>query len=143
MAGAMKYRTSAGDERSKETQRFAKAMTRIQSIEDNRGYDYIAGLHGAPGWYCWHHQFSRRSDNRAQLFLPWHRAYLHHLELALNDGVSEDEETSLLWWDWTSTAQIPEAYSVSEINGETNPLRRFRMNIESPSGNIRRFTRKN
>jgi len=29
---------------------------RMMEISDNRGYNYIAGFHGVPGWYCWHHQ---------------------------------------------------------------------------------------
>lgn len=117
-------------------------MTRIQAIEDNRGYEIIAGVHGIPFWYCWHNQFSRRSDDRAQLFLPWHRAYLHYLDLALNDFV-EEGTIAQPWWDWTITREIPQAYEADEIDGNDNPLRRYRMNLTVPNGPpIRRFTRR-
>jgi tyrosinase len=55
---------------------FAEGMAAAEAIGDNRGYSHIAGFHGAPDWYCWHHQFKRGTRLQARLFLPWHRAYL-------------------------------------------------------------------
>jgi len=140
MTGSMRYRLRVGAPDSPEIVAFAEAMRRIQAISDNRGFDIIAGVHGAPFWYCWHHQFSRRSDSRAQLFLPWHRAYLHYLDLALNDfaegGVAQP------WWDWSDLPEVPDSYAVHEIDGQDSPLRRYRMNIDLPTGDIRRFTRR-
>ncbi|WP_172292388.1 tyrosinase family protein [Pseudoruegeria sp. HB172150] len=141
MAGSMRYRLRVDLPDSQEMIDFAVAMRRIQGISDNRGYNIIAGVHGAPFWYCWHHQFSRRSDNRAQLFLPWHRAYLYYLDLALNDFV-EEGGVAQPWWDWTAIREVPEGYEATDIGGEESPLRRYRMNIDLPTGDIRRFTRR-
>jgi tyrosinase len=55
---------------------FREAMKQAEDIPDRRGYNHIAGFHGAPGEYCWHHQFNPRTPVQARLFLPWHRAYL-------------------------------------------------------------------
>ncbi|HKV40946.1 MAG TPA: hypothetical protein VJX67_17195, partial [Blastocatellia bacterium] len=30
------------------------AYSKMQQITDNRGYNYWAGLHGIPHFYCWH-----------------------------------------------------------------------------------------
>lgn len=141
MSGSMRYRLRVAAPDAEVTTTFAAALTRIQGISDNRGYNIIAGVHGAPFWYCWHHQFSRRSDTRAQIFLPWHRAYLHYLDLALND-FSEDGMIAQPWWDWTQTRELPEAYRVTDIAGQPNPMRRFRIDIDSSQGPIRRFTRR-
>jgi len=141
MAGSMRYRLRVGSPDSDSIEKFASAMSRIQAISDNRGFAAIGGLHGAPSWYCWHHQFNRRSDNRAQVFLPWHRAYLYHLELSLND-LQADGAVALPWWDWSRQRAVPDAYAVATIGGEDSPLRRFRMNLDLPSGSIRRFTRR-
>ncbi len=48
------------------------------AISDNRGYSYFAGWHGVPFGWCEHHTV---------WFLPWHRAYLYRLELALQRQV--------------------------------------------------------
>jgi hypothetical protein len=54
----------------------------------------------------------------APLFLPWHRAYLHFFELAMQDRVPE---VTLAWWDWSSPRShadgIPPLYE-----GAGNPL---------------------
>lgn len=38
------------------------AYSRMMQIGDNRGYNYQAGLHGVPGFYCWHHRRSMRGQ---------------------------------------------------------------------------------
>jgi tyrosinase len=82
------------------------------AIQDNRGYVHFAGLHGLPNQDCQHSNL---------LFLPWHRAYLYILEMALRDINSS---VSLPWWDWTSDDShangLPAAYA--DTTG-TNPLR--------------------
>lgn len=94
-----------------------EAFAAIEPIDDERGFQFWAGIHGAPapGW-CIHHQAT-------PLFLPWHRAYLYFLERALRDQVPE---ARLPWWDWTSEAShadgIPEAFAVEQVDGEPNPL---------------------
>jgi tyrosinase len=52
------------------------AYAQMMAIRDNRGYGFLAGLHGTPGHWCWHHQHNDRSALQQRLFLPWHRAYL-------------------------------------------------------------------
>ena len=39
---------------------FRNAMEKFMLIRDNRGYNHIAGFHGAPDFYCWHHQRNDR-----------------------------------------------------------------------------------
>jgi tyrosinase len=81
------------------------------ALQDNRGYFHFAGMHGLPNQYCQHAN---------ALFLPWHRAYLYMLELALKDI---DSSASLPWWDWTSDDShgtgLPLAYTDTSI---PNPL---------------------
>ena len=63
------------------------AYGQVQGIGDNRGYQYLAGLHGVPSWYRWRHQQNSRVAQRMELFLPWRRAYLYSFEMALRDRV--------------------------------------------------------
>jgi len=55
------------------------------------------------------------------LFLLWHRAYPHWLELALQ---SEVPDVTLPWWDWSTTATIPSAYASARADGTENVLAR-------------------
>jgi tyrosinase len=106
---------------------------------DNRSYAFIAGLHGVPGNYCWHHQQNDRSALNLQIFLPWHRAYLYVLEMAMRDRV---RGVTLPWWDWTlrppRQSGIPKIFSDKTANGRPNPLAGFR--IDLPSARIRHNT---
>jgi tyrosinase len=117
----------------------SNALAQIQALNDNRGYNHIAGFHGAPNWYCWHHQFSRRTPVQARLFLPWHRAYLWWLEQALQDRVAT---AALPWWDWTRTRHIPAAYSPRRIEGKPNPLHSSRARVPRANPPINRQTRR-
>ena len=119
MAGSMVYRLAVGDAASPHMTQFREAMREALAIWDNRGYNYIAGFHGAPGWYCWHHQFSPRTPVQARLFLPWHRAYLWWLEQALQDLVGG---VSLPWWDWTAIRDVPPAFAATTVDNQANPL---------------------
>ena len=92
-------------------------MASIQARLDSKGYNHIAGLHGAPNWYCWHNQRNPRTTIQARLFLPCHRAYLWSLEQALQDV---DEIVSLPWWDWTNDRGIPDAYAAATVGGQSN-----------------------
>jgi hypothetical protein len=64
-----------------------RAVKRALALNDKRGFDYFAGWPGLPLGWCQHHD---------ALFLPWHRAYLYWLELALQ---SEVPGVTLPWWD--------------------------------------------
>lgn len=127
MAGSMVYRTKAGSATAANTVLLMSAMEKIQSKLDNNSFNWVAGLHGRPDWYCWHHQRNRRfPDTRAQLFLPWHRAYLHQLEMMLQDS---EESAALTYWDWTSDKDIPESHSRQNVDSKPNPLYRYRMRL--------------
>ena len=92
-----------------------QAYLQAKAINDDRGFNYWAGVHGLPlPMYCQHH---------TELFLPWHRAYLYFFELALQDQVGG---VTLPWWDWTSAAAhqtgVPAAYADGTIGSSPNPL---------------------
>jgi tyrosinase len=92
---------------------------------DDRGFSHLAGYHGFPGNYCWHHQRDVRVFLRARLFLPWHRAYLYHFEKKLQI-ISGVPNLGIPWWDWTSDLSksngIPKAFSEEKIGVKANPL---------------------
>ena len=120
---------------------YREAVRQIQDLSDNRGYNYLAGLHGAPGGYCWHHQRRAGLHEGVRLFLPWHRAYLYRYEQALQDRV---EGVSVPWWDWRSERSrsdgVPVAFSQAEVNGEHNSL--FDAHVLVPSANLDHRTRR-
>lgn len=106
------------------------AFNGLMQIRDNRGYNHIAGYHGVPGWFCWHHmQRTRAGIGRPlRLFLPWHRAYLYWLEQFLKD-IRED--VNLTWWNWASnlsrTRGLPAAFADEYVGGLPNPLYKARI----------------
>lgn len=109
---------------------FRDAYRQMMAINDNRSYGFLAGLHGVPGFYCWHHQQNARSGLQMQLFLPWHRAYLYNFEMAARDRVPG---VTLPWWDWTlrppRQAGLPKVFADATVNGQPNPLASFRINL--------------
>ncbi|PXF30311.1 hypothetical protein WH50_16000 [Pokkaliibacter plantistimulans] len=85
---------------------------------DERGYQWIAGVHGLPiPFYCQHGNLN---------FPTWHRAYIYEFELRLQDQVAG---VMLPYWDWTSAEAIanglPKAVTdqtyVDLQTGETKP----------------------
>jgi tyrosinase len=122
MAGSMVYRLEVGDADAPHMAAFRAAMEKAQERSDNLGYNFIAGFHGAPAWFCWHHQRNPRTPLQARLFLPWHRAYLWWLEQALQDRAAElpadisDHDIALPWWDWTVVPGIPPAYESAPLD---------------------------
>jgi tyrosinase len=92
---------------------FREAMSRAQAISDDRGYTRHAGIHGLPLPISCQH-------GNADLFLPWHRAYLYFFERALRDFVGGIGHP---FWDWTVTRSVPDAYSAEQDpDGRDNPL---------------------
>src|SRR5260370_3341691 len=85
MAGSMVFRLEIGPVGSPEMGKVITAMKAIQARLDNKSFNFIAGFHGAPPWYCWHHPFYRRTPLQARLFLPSHRAYVWTLGQALQE----------------------------------------------------------
>jgi tyrosinase len=67
----------------------------INNPNDDRGYSWIAGLHGYPGNYC-----HKGEDD----FWTWHRAYMYEFEERLRDTQArrgQQVTMTLPWWDWT------------------------------------------
>lgn len=121
--------------------------TKAQAILDNRGYNHFAAMHGVPSWYCWHHDGNQRTAVNANLFLPWHRAYLLFFERAIRDQSPDQPKVGLPWWDWTSAAShvngVPKAFSDATADGQPNPL--LRAHIYAPTAKpqpINRMTRR-
>jgi tyrosinase len=129
-----------------ELQALREALLRMQSIWDNRGYNYFAGLHGIPNWYCNHHDRSVRTAQNLRLFLPWHRAYLLYFEKALRDQAGPDPKIGLPWWDWTSptshTIGVPTAFVEPAVDGRFNPLSRAAIYAPAANPPIWRWTRR-
>jgi len=85
----------------------------MYDIDDDRGFAYLAGIHGLPlPISCQHHN---------PLFLPWHRAYLYLFEEAMQDQVAG---VTLPWWDYFAGGDpaIPDAYAQEQVDGAANPL---------------------
>ena len=114
---------------------FRAAMAAFQAVNDNRGYDFMAGFHGIPGHWCWHGSGGIDSSlefpgQNYYAFLPWHRAYLKWFE---DHFLDHNPNLSIPYWDWTSssshTVGIPDAYREPNADGVPNPL----YNFDSPT----------
>lgn len=106
----MKVRSNVSLLTQDELARFRAALDAALKRHDNKGFQFFAGWHGVPFGLCQHH---------VPLFLPWHRGYLYHLELALQDI---DPDVTLPWWDWLTETGIPAAYAEEEVDGDDNVL---------------------
>jgi tyrosinase len=94
---------------------FRKAIAASQQLNDDRGYQAWAGIHGLP--------LPISCTHNSELFLPWHRAYLYLFEKTLQDRVPG---VTLPWWNWTMRhgEGVPPAYkSAKSADGTPNPLR--------------------
>jgi tyrosinase len=91
--------------------RFREAMKKFVARADNKGFEYFANWHGVAFGICEHHN---------DLFLPWHRGYLYHCELALQDI---DPEVTIPWWNWIDESGLPEPYAQATAGDEPNVLR--------------------
>jgi tyrosinase len=109
---ALRHRRSARRMTTGQLADLRTAITEVQAIGDDRGFQYWAGIHGLPlPISCVHHR---------ELFLPWHRAYLYLFEKALQDRVPG---VTLPWWDWTNHSEgIPDAYARRKATGKKNSL---------------------
>ncbi|MBA2513519.1 MAG: tyrosinase family protein, partial [Solirubrobacterales bacterium] len=111
----LKHRKSVAKLTVKQVVDLRRAFEAVLPINDERGYNYHAGIHGLPlPMYC---------EHGTLLFLPWHRAYLYFFELALRDRV---KTVSLPWWNWASAGSrrngIPKTYAAQSVDGTANPL---------------------
>lgn len=109
----LRHRRSARRLSKRQLAQLRQAVSKVQRIGDDRGYQFWAGVHGLPlPVYCQH---------GSQLFLPWHRAYLYFFERALQDQVPG---VTLPWWDWRDHSEaLPVAYARARTPGnKANPL---------------------
>jgi hypothetical protein len=108
------------------------AYSKMQALmaSDNRSWIYWAEFHGFNRYDCWHHASTgpaQESTSPPQypydLFLPWHRAYLHAFDHVVRD---QNPDAILAWWDWSSNTShsigIPSAYAEETVDGSNNPL---------------------
>jgi tyrosinase len=113
----LRHRPSVTEMTQPELEAFRAAITELLGKEDDRGYQYHAGVHGLPlPMYC-------SQAHGTPAFLPWHRAYLYRFELAVRDteaAKQADHDVMLPWWDWATDRGIPPAYADSDA---ANPLR--------------------
>jgi tyrosinase len=103
----VKLRRSVTQMSPAELARFQNAMAKFIARPDNKGFQYFANWHGVAFDICQHHN---------DLFLPWHRGYLYHFELALQDI---DSGVTVPWWNWFDETGIPAAYTDT---AHDNPL---------------------
>jgi len=87
---AISIRKSVYDLTDAEVASLRAAYAAIQGIADNRGYQYLAGIHGLPQYFCHHGDIE---------FVIWHRPYLLFFEQALQAQVAS---VTLPYWDWTT-----------------------------------------
>ena len=100
------------------------AYTKMQGLasHDNRSWIYWGEYHGFNRYDCWHHSTTgpaqgtpNETDYPYDLFLPWHRAYLHHFDHVVRE---HNPDAIQPWWDWTAGG-IPSAYAEG---ADSNPL---------------------
>jgi tyrosinase len=129
----MGIRKSARNLLPNELDELRRASGLMMNITDNRGYEYMAGIHGIPQFKCKHGESGTISDPNFRLFLPWHRAYLYWFEKYLQDAAGNSMIT-IPWWDWSSALSrsegIPKAYSDATVYGAKNPL--FSYHVKLP-----------
>lgn len=105
----VRHRPSVTEMTEGELTELRAAFAKLKEIDDERGYEYFAGVHGLPLPI-----FCDQAHGRPA-FLPWHRAYLYRFELALR---ATGHDVMLPWWDWLTIKEVPAPYAAE---GE-NPL---------------------
>ena len=70
------------------------AKISAENVHDNRGYQWIAGVHGQPGNYC---------HRTPTAFAIWHRPFVQQFEQRLQDAITDPNVSVFLpYWDWTT-----------------------------------------
>jgi tyrosinase len=115
----LRHRPSVTEMTEPELEAFRAAITELLKKEDDRGYQYHAGLHGLPlPMYC-------GQAHGTPAFLPWHRAYLYRFELALRDTEAAQKaahDVMLPWWDWVKDRGIPQAYEEPDASNSLHSV---------------------
>jgi tyrosinase len=125
-AGSVALRKSVFSLTASELGAYRQAVAMLMQRNDNKGYNFLAGIHGVPQQLCVHHQWH---------WMAWHRAYLYLFEQNLQDQVPG---VTIPWWDWTSsdthTNGVPSAFSDDKTpDGSPNPLFKAQIEILNPS----------
>jgi tyrosinase len=125
-------RKSVYDLTAAEVQSLRDAFAKLQGISDNRGYQYVASVHGLNQYYCPH------GDVR---FLIWHRPYLLMFEQALQ-AAAPGFSLGIPYWNWTSSqAQqegVPSIFAAKTYtpaggkNPVPNPLFKAAISFKNP-----------
>ena len=102
-SGTVTVRKSANALTPQEISDYRLAVHRIAQISakvatDDRGYQWIAGIHGMPQRKCKHGR---------PAFALWHRPYVQMFEQALQDVVPT---AFLPYWNWTRDLAVPQIY---------------------------------
>ncbi len=124
-------RKSVYDLTTAEVLSLRRAIAAIQAISDNRGYQYVASVHGLNQYLCPH------GNPR---FAIWHRPYVLMMEQALQ---AFSPGLALPYWDWTSlrarTEGIPaiftaRTYRVAGGRPIPNPLFKAAVSFSNQAG---------
>jgi tyrosinase len=109
----LRYRLNADSLTAGQVGALRSAVSKMQAIKDDRGFQYWAGIHGLP--------LPISCQHGTILFLPWHRAYLYLFEQYLLD---QDPAASLPWWDWSAQRGLPRPYAPATVRsgGAKNSL---------------------
>jgi tyrosinase len=128
---SLRLRKDAHELDEEDRLKYATAFLRLKQVSDavpsdNNGFFELAGYHGWPHYWCWHHLTRSRPgivSRPLRLFFPWHRAYLHRLEQLLLDHM---DDVAIPWWDWSSDISrkigMPKLFTDLKIGGQPNPL---------------------
>ena len=121
--------------------RYRLTVEKLMNICDDRGYGYIATVHGGANAGRPFGQMPIYCEHGTDNFLTWHRPYIYQYEQRLQDI---DPEVTVPYWDWTDSESIangiPQAFLdetyVDPETGETkpNPLRKWKDLQQQPSG---------
>ncbi len=101
----------------------------VKALKANGTYDqYVlqhvqAMAHGTPPGTA---PSIRNAAHRGPAFFPWHREYLHRLELDLQQ-VSEDPNMGIPYWDWAADSALPNpatsaVWDSDLMGGNGNPV---------------------
>ena len=117
-AGKVTIRKDVRDMKPAEIDDFRLAVAGMAAISaqqpgDNRGFQYIAGIHGIPQFHCAH---------GIPAFALWHRPYVQMFEQAMQDIVPT---AYLPYWNWSEQFEIPSIFTdktwKNPKSGKTEP----------------------
>jgi tyrosinase len=131
-SGTVTVRKSANELSAQEIADYRLAVYRIAQISakvrtDDRGYQWVAGIHGIP---------QRKCKHGSPAFALWHRPYVQLYEQLLQDVVPT---AFVPYWNWTRDLAIPQIFLDATWSNpdtgatEPNPLLSQPMNGGAPT----------